>query len=105
MVQAAFHLILKPDKAQRYIELHSPVPMEIYEQLNFAGISNFSIFRDDNHIFGVLDYSSEEQLKMFLQNDVSPTWTREIVSICDYRELDSHLPLLKRLTRVFRFEG
>ncbi len=105
MVQAAFHLVLAPEMAQRYIDLHSPVPPEISKQLGQAGISNFSIFRDGDHIFGVLDYESESRLEEFLRNDVSPVWTQDIISICDYREVDSDLPLLKRLSRVFRFEG
>jgi L-rhamnose mutarotase len=105
MNQAAFHLVLKPEMAQRYVDLHSPVPSEISDQLEKAGISNFSIFRDGDHIFGVLNYESECQIKEFLAEDVSPTWTREIISICDYREVDPDLPLLKRLARVFRFEG
>lgn len=105
MVQAAFHLVLKPEMGERYIDLHSPVPTEISDQLGQAGISNFSIFRDGNHIFGVLNYESESQLKEFLGNDVSPHWTREVISICEYREIDPELPLLKRLVRVFRFEG
>lgn len=105
MNQAAFHLVLKPGMGQRYIDLHSPVPPEISAQLSQAGISNFSIFRDGDHIFGVLNYGSESQLKEFLGSDVSPAWTKEIISICEYRELDSELPLLKRLARVFRFQG
>lgn len=105
MNQAAFHLVLKPEMGQRYVDLHSPVPPEISQQLGQAGITNFSIFRDGNNIFGVLNYENETQLKEFLGKDVSPTWTQEIISMCDYRELDSELPLLKRLARVFRFEG
>lgn len=105
MVQAAFHIVLKPEMGQRYIDLHSPVPPEIIEQLGQAGISNFSIFRDGDHIFGVLSYETDSQLKEFLGKDVSPIWTQDIISICDYREVDANLPLLKRLARVFRFEG
>lgn len=105
MVQAAFHLVLKRQMGQRYVDLHTPVPVEISEQLGQAGISNFSIFRDGEHIFGVLNYETESQLKQFLGEDVSPIWTQEIISICDYREVDAELPLLKRLARVFRFEG
>lgn len=105
MIQAAFHLVLKPDTAQRYIALHDPVPPEISDQLRKAMVSDFSIFRDGDHIFGVFNYESEAQLKKFLGNDVSPVWTQEIISICEYREVDSELPLLKRLKRVFRFEG
>ena len=105
MVQAAFHLVLKWQMGQRYIDLHTPVPGEISEQLGQAGISNFSIFRDGDHIFGVLNYENESQLREFLGKDVSPIWTQEIISICDYREVDSELPLLKRLARVFHFEG
>ena len=105
MVQAAFHLVLKRQMGQRYIDLHTPVPIEISEQLGQAGISNFSIFRDGDHIFGVLNYETESQLREFLGKDVSPIWTQEIISICDYREVDSELPLLKRLARVFHFEG
>lgn len=105
MNQAAFHLVLEPEMAQRYIDLHSPVPREISEQLQLAGMSNFSIFRDGDHIFGVFDYESESRLHEYLNEDVSPIWTREIISICKYREVDKELPLLKRLSRVFRFEG
>jgi L-rhamnose mutarotase len=105
MNQAAFHLVLEPEMGQRYIDLHSPVPREIAEQLQEAGISNFSIFRDGDHIFGVFDYESESRLHEYLKEDVSPNWTREIISICKYREVDAELPLLKRLPRVFRFEG
>jgi L-rhamnose mutarotase len=105
MNQAAFHLVLKPKMGQRYIDLHSPVPPEISQQLGQAGISNFSIFRDGDHIFGVLNYEDESQIKEFLGEDVSPAWTKEIITICDYREVDPELPLLKRLVRVFRFEG
>jgi L-rhamnose mutarotase len=105
MKQAAFHLVLKPGMSQRYVDLHSPVPPEISQQLSQAGIYNFSIFCDGDHIFGVLNYEDESQIKEFLGKDVSPVWTKEIISICDYREVDSELPLLKRLPRVFRFEG
>lgn len=105
MVQAAFHLVLKPEMGERYIDLHTPVPLEIIEQLEQGGITDFSIFRDGDHIFGVLNYESESQLKIFLAQDVSPIWTQEIIALCEYREVDSELPLLKRLARVFRFEG
>lgn len=105
MNQAAFHLVLEPEMAQRYIDLHSPVPREIAEQLQHSGISNFSIFRDGDHIFGVFDYESESRLHEYLHEDVSPIWTQDIISICKYREVDEELPLLKRLSRVFRFEG
>lgn len=105
MNQAAFHLVLEPEMGQKYIDLHSPVPHEIAEQLKLAGMSNFSIFRDGDHIFGVFNYESESRLHEYLHEDVSPSWTQEIISICKYREVDKELPLLKRLPRVFRFEG
>ena len=62
MNQAAFHLVLEPEMAQRYIDLHSPVPREIAEQLQHSGISNFSIFRHGDHVFGVFDSESESGL-------------------------------------------
>ena len=75
MKQAAFHLVLKPGMGQRYVDLHSPVPPEISQQLSHAGIYNFSIFCDGDHIFGVLNYEDESQINEFLGKDVSPAWT------------------------------
>ena len=105
MHQVAFHIILKPGAGREYVKLHSPVPDEISAQLSEAGIRDFSIFLDGDHVFGVLRYEDEELLKKHLGHDVSPAWTQAVISICDYREVDPELPLLKRIDRVFRFEG
>jgi L-rhamnose mutarotase len=105
MTQQAFHIILKPGTAARYKELHSPVPDAITQQLTKAGIYDFSIFLDGNHIFGVMRYSDEERIKQNLTNDVSPAWTKAIIDITIQRRVDHELPLLKRLEQVFRFEG
>jgi L-rhamnose mutarotase len=104
MPQVAFHIELNPGSAEEYVRLHSPVPREISDQLAAAGIRDFSIFLDGDHVFGVFRYEKEELLLDHLSHDAHPEWTQAIVSICKKREVDPQLPLLKRLERVFRFD-
>lgn len=105
MAQQAFHIVLRPGQEARYVDLHSPVPDGINQQLSAAGIYDFSIFIDREHVFGVFRYDDEERIAKFLADDVSPTWTKEVIASTLVREVDPELPLLKRLKLVFRFEG
>jgi L-rhamnose mutarotase len=105
MPQQAYHIVLRPGQESRYIGLHSPVPVEISQQLEAAGIYDFSIFIDEEHVFGVFRYDDEKKIVKFLANDVSPAWTKEIIASTLVRRIDPDLPLLKRLDLIFRFEG
>lgn len=105
MPQVAYHIVLHPGQEARYIDLHSPAPVEINQQLEAAGIYDFSIFIDGEHVFGVFRYDDEKRIVKFLTNDVSPTWTKEVIASTLVRRLDPELPLLKRLDLIFRFEG
>jgi L-rhamnose mutarotase len=105
METVAFHITLKSRRGRTYKALHDPVPPEVFRQLGKAGIQNFSIFLDGDHVFGVFEYKSEKLIQKHLSKDAHPKWTKEVINICKIRELDPDLPLLKRLERVFKFEG
>ena len=53
--RVAFVLRVRPDRIDEYVAAHRNVWPEMLEALRDAGISNYSIFRDGNQVFGYFE--------------------------------------------------
>jgi len=47
---------LRDETAQEYVELHRAVPAEVLEMLSCANVSNYTIFRHGDLLFGYFEY-------------------------------------------------
>lgn len=104
MSQYAFHLELLPGRANEYVRLHSPVPEGILTQLAAAGIHDYSIFVDGDHVFGVFRYVDEQRLADVMEEDVDPEWSSAVVALTSHRDVDEGLHVPIGIRNVFRFE-
>jgi Uncharacterized conserved protein len=99
----AFHITLHPGAGADYVRLHDPVPDAILAQLERAGVSDYSIFLDDVHVFGVYRYADEDRMRRELADDADPEWTAAVVALMAERPADDGV--IRGLPRVFRFAG
>lgn len=103
MFQHAFHITLYPGAGPDYARLHDPVPAAVLAQLERAGVTDYSIFHDDVHIFGVYRYADSERMRRELAEDVAPEWTAAVIALMADRPADNGV--VRGLPRVFRFPG
>ena len=104
MTQYAFEMTLHPGADAEYIRLHDPVPDAILEQLAEAGISDYSIFIKDGHVFGSYRCTDLDRARAALAHDASPEWSAAVIALIAHRDTDPDFPML-RFPRVFRFDG
>ena len=77
MTQYAIEMTLHPGADAEYIRLHDPVPDEILEQLEAAGITDYSIFVNEGRVFGSYRCDDLDRARAALAHDAAPEPPRE----------------------------
>jgi len=100
----AFKMHLLPGKTHEYKARHDEIWPELKTLLSEAGISDYSIFLDDetNILFGTYRAAKNNQIELLPQNPVMQKWWKYMADIME-TNLDNE-PLSTPLNSVFYME-
>ena len=100
--RAGFVLRVKPERVDEYLRAHRDVWPEMLEALKAAGIRNYSIFRDENRMFGTFEADDLEQTAAHLAaQPVSARWQDAMAELLEERVPDGGP---RPLEEIFRLE-
>jgi L-rhamnose mutarotase len=100
--RAGFVLRVKPDRVDEYLRAHRDVWPEMLEALKAAGVRNYSIFRDENRMFGTFEADDLEQSAAYLAaQPVSARWQDAMAELLEERVPDGGP---RPLEEIFRLE-
>jgi L-rhamnose mutarotase len=99
--RTAFVLRVRPEKIDEYIRAHEAVWPEMLDALRGAGIRNYTIFRDDNRMFGYFEADDLAAAGRYLaQQDVSTRWQDAMAELLEERVPDAGPPSLQEVFRL-----
>jgi L-rhamnose mutarotase len=99
--RTAFVLRVRPEKIDEYIRAHEDVWPEMLDALRGAGIRNYTIFRDDNRMFGYFEADDLAAAGRYLaQQDVSARWQDAMAELLEERVPDAGPPSLQEVFRL-----
>jgi L-rhamnose mutarotase len=99
--RTAFVLRVRPEKIDEYIRAHEAVWPEMLDALRGAGIRNYTIFRDDNRMFGYFEADDLAAAGRYLaQQDVSTRWQDAMAGLLEERVPDAGPPSLQEVFRL-----
>lgn len=79
MERVAFQLRIKPDKVEQYDEAHRHVWPELVRELEFFGVSDYSIFRRGQQLFLTMRVPDfEVVLKQLAGSEVNLRWQQQM---------------------------
>ena len=86
MIRKSMLMKLKPGKLQEYRLRHNPIWSELHDDLKAAGISNYSIFcqEESGLLFAYMEVESEEKLKKLETSAVFKRWRLEMKDSMSY---------------------
>lgn len=71
----AFHLIIKTGMEDEYDKRHVKLWQDMRVMLKNAGVLNYSIFRDGQHVFGYWEsYDVEKTLAIIKKSEANAKW-------------------------------
>ena len=90
-----------PNKIEEYTKRHNPIWLELYDTLKAFGVSNYSIFHDEetNILFGYAELESEALWNAIATTEVCKKWWRYMASLMETNDDDS--PISLELKPVF----
>jgi L-rhamnose mutarotase len=99
--RTAFVLRVRPDKVDEYVAAHRAVWPEMLDALRGAGISNYTIFRAGNEMFGYFEADDVAAAELYLsKQDVCARWQDRMGELLEERVPDrgpTQLPEIFRL--------
>jgi L-rhamnose mutarotase len=99
--RTAFVLRVRPEKIDEYIRAHEAVWPEMLDALRGAGIRNYTIFRDDNRMFGYFEADDLAAAGRYLaQQEVSTRWQDAMAEVLEERVPDGGPPSLQEVFRL-----
>jgi L-rhamnose mutarotase len=99
--RTAFVLRVRPEKIDEYIRAHEDVWPEMLDALRGAGIRNYTIFRDDNRMFGYFEADDLAAAERYLaEQDVSTRWQDAMAELLEERVPDAGPPSLQEVFRL-----
>ena len=99
--RTAFVLRVRPEKIDEYVRAHEDVWPEMLDALRGAGIRNYTIFRDDNRMFGYFEADDLAAAGRYLaQQDVSTRWQDAMAELLEERVPDAGPPSLQEVFRL-----
>lgn len=99
--RTAFVLRVQPDKIEEYVRAHEAVWPEMLDALRGAGIRNYTIFRDDNRMFGYFEADDLAAAGRYLsQQEVSTRWQDAMAHFLEERVQDGGPPSLQEVFRL-----
>lgn len=101
MQRVAFKMKLFPGKEAEYKKRHDEIWPELQDLLKEAGISNYSIFLDEetNSLFGILNITDTHNLDPLPQQEVMQRWWKYMADIMESN--DDSSPVSIPLKEVF----
>jgi L-rhamnose mutarotase len=99
--RTAFVLRVRADKIEEYVRAHGDVWPEMLDALRGAGIRNYTIFRDDNRMFGYFEADDLAAAESYLaQQAVSTRWQDAMAELLEERVPDGGPPSLEEIFRL-----
>jgi L-rhamnose mutarotase len=99
--RSAFVLHVKPERIAEYVQAHRTVWPEMLDALKGAGIRNYTIFRDENRVFGYFETNDLAATERYLaEQDVSTRWQDSMADLLEQRVPDSGPPPLPEIFRL-----
>jgi L-rhamnose mutarotase len=99
--RSAFVLRVRPDRVDEYVEAHRNVWPEMLDALRGAGISNYTIFRDGNRVFGYFEAADLEAAERYLaRQEISHRWQDAMAELLEERVPDGGPPPLPEVFRL-----
>lgn len=104
LLRKAFVMAVFPDQHAEYERRHNPIWQELEATLKEHGVSNYSIFLDEetSRLFGYAEIESEAQWEAIAQTDVCQRWWRYMREIMPSNPDSS--PQSKPLREVFHID-
>jgi L-rhamnose mutarotase len=100
-MRSAFVLRVKPERIDEYVEAHANVWPEMLEALRGSGITNYSIFRDGNQVFGYFEADDLNAAEAFLaRQPVCARWQDSMAELLEERVPDGGPPSLAEIFRL-----
>jgi L-rhamnose mutarotase len=103
-MRVAFKMKIKPGCAREYKKRHDAIWPELKKLLEDAGISDYSIFLDEETdiLFAVQKTNSNTGSQDLTKNEIVQRWWRYMADIMDTNA--DHSPVSVPLKEVFRME-
>jgi L-rhamnose mutarotase len=99
--RSGFVLRVRPERVQEYVQAHAAVWPEMLEALRGAGIRNYTIFREENLMFGYFEADDLERAGAFLAaQDVNRRWQDAMAGLLEERVPDAGPPPLEEIFRL-----
>jgi L-rhamnose mutarotase len=99
--RSAFVLRVRPDKVDAYVEAHRNIWPGMLDALRTAGISNYTIYRSGNDMFGYFEADDLEQAGEYLaQQEVNRRWQDAMADLLETRVPDAGPPALDEIFRM-----
>ena len=104
MIRKAFLMSVNPDAHDEYERRHQPIWEELKAVLKNHGVSNYSIFLDDetSQLFGYAEVESEEQWADVANTDECKRWWNYMKDVMPSNPDNS--PESKNLREVFHLD-
>jgi len=101
METIAFRMVLNPGQSAEYQRRHDEIWPELAQALKQTGISNYSIFLDEetNSLFGVMEVAGQQVLDKLPENPVMQKWWAYMKDIMESNADNS--PVSTPLKEVF----
>ena len=104
MIRKAFLMSVNPDSHVEYEKRHSPIWADLAAVLKNHGVSNYSIYLDDetSQLFGYVEIESEENLKAIAGTEECRRWWAHMRDVMPANEDNS--PVSRELKEVFHLD-
>jgi L-rhamnose mutarotase len=101
MARLAFKMKLFPGFKEEYKKRHDEIWPELVELLKQSGITEYSIFLDEetNHLFGILNIADPSKMDELPHHDVMQRWWNYMGDIMESNQ--DHSPVTVPLNQVF----
>jgi L-rhamnose mutarotase len=99
--RTAFVLRVRPDKLDEYVSAHKEVWPQMLDALRTAGVRNYTIFRDDNRMFGYFEADDLNAAGEYLAHqEVCARWQDAMAELLEERVPDEGPPALEEIFRL-----
>ena len=104
MIRKAFLMSVNPDAHAEYEKRHRPIWYDLAEILKRNGVTNYSIFLDEetSQLFGYAEIESEELWSSIAATDECRRWWTYMRDIMPTN--DDNSPVSRELTEVFHLD-
>jgi L-rhamnose mutarotase len=104
MERIAFTMKLLPGAATEYRRRHAAVWPEMLDALRAAGCRDYSIYQNDDDLFGVFEVDDFERFRRLMgESEVNARWQADMASLIDPC-IDPSTGFHRRLDEVFRLD-